>query len=561
MASVLEGFLVRLGFEIDKDEQRKFSSAIDTAEKRLVTLGKVGVALGTSLAIGIAKSATEVNKLTSVANNTGTSVRGIMAMERAFEKVGGNAAEARGAIQGFADHLKKMDAASAQKQIKQLFGVDIFDKNGKARDMTEVIMEIARSMDNMSDLEARAAANAVGLGSAYDSLRKKGIGDEFDKANKRIKLFGENINKNTTEARNLGNALGDIWQTIKLSSEQGFLDISRTLNLSGALNDLNVQMERWLPSFFGTIDQYIRDYKAGKWTFGGAISGIFQSFFKGRAAANIDDETLAEWERLGVKDEILNWLNSDKKNSLSEKAKAAFGMMQSRADAIAQRQNGGAVAGGAVANVGGARGIRNNNPLNIRHGGSAWQGAVAGGDRSFVTFQSPEMGIRAGVKTLQTYKSRGATTLSDVISRWSPPNENNTAGYIARVSQMTGFAPNQQLDLDDPTTLRKLLGAMTTVENGRNPYSDAVLDRGIALGLGRNLPTPQAMGTPFAGSPVAREAAARGAGGGGNVNNNQRTVSINQTINVNGAASPEVTGQRIAAISAQTVRNANFGVG
>lgn len=126
---------------------------------------------------------------------------------------------------------------------------------------------------------------------------------------------------------------------------------------------------------------------------------------------------------------------------------------------------------------------------------------------------------------------------------------------------MTGFSPNQQLDLDDPTTLRKLLGAMTTVENGRNPYSDAVLDRGIALGLGRNLPTPQTMGTPFAGSPVAREAAARGAGGGGNVNNNQRTVSINQTINVNGAASPEVTGQRIAAISAQTVRNANFGVG
>ena len=49
------------------------------------------------------------------------------------------------------------------------------------------------------------------------------------------------------------------------------------------------------------------------------------------------------------------------------------------------------------------RNVRNNNPGNIRHGGSNWNGSVKGTDQSFVTFGSPEMGVRAMTKLLYKY--------------------------------------------------------------------------------------------------------------------------------------------------------------
>ena len=42
-----------------------------------------------------------------------------------------------------------------------------------------------------------------------------------------------------------------------------------------------------------------------------------------------------------------------------------------------------------------ARGIRNNNPGNIRKDGSVWRGEVAGPDKSFKTFETMAWGIRA----------------------------------------------------------------------------------------------------------------------------------------------------------------------
>lgn len=50
------------------------------------------------------------------------------------------------------------------------------------------------------------------------------------------------------------------------------------------------------------------------------------------------------------------------------------------------------------------RGIRNNNPLNIRHSKDQWQGVVATQtDQSFVQFESMAYGYRAVWKILESY--------------------------------------------------------------------------------------------------------------------------------------------------------------
>ena len=59
------------------------------------------------------------------------------------------------------------------------------------------------------------------------------------------------------------------------------------------------------------------------------------------------------------------------------------------------------------------RGIRNNNPLNIRHSVDQWQGASEEQkDKSFVQFKTMAYGYRAAWKTLQSYYDRLAKLIS-----------------------------------------------------------------------------------------------------------------------------------------------------
>ena len=123
------------------------------------------------------------------------------------------------------------------------------------------------------------------------------------------------------------------------------------------------------------------------------------------------------------------------------------------------------------------RGIRNNNPLNIRHSSNRWQGMTEKQtDPSFVQFRSMAYGYRAACKVLQTYYQRFRTegkpfTVRTIISRWAPPEDNNdTESYIRSVLLIGGlggqeilFPPDNPLGYE---RLERLLIAMTCVECG-----------------------------------------------------------------------------------------------
>ena len=81
------------------------------------------------------------------------------------------------------------------------------------------------------------------------------------------------------------------------------------------------------------------------------------------------------------------------------------------------------------------RGIRNNNPLNIRRGNSKWQGMKPRQtDRDFCQFATIDYGYRAAFKLMQTYYEKyGVRSVADLIGRWAPPSENRTREYVAAV--------------------------------------------------------------------------------------------------------------------------------
>ena len=125
------------------------------------------------------------------------------------------------------------------------------------------------------------------------------------------------------------------------------------------------------------------------------------------------------------------------------------------------------------------RGIRNNNPLNIRHSADQWQGVrQEQTDKSFVQFKSMAYGYRAAWKTLQSYYNRfcqqgKAFTVRNIIHRWAPPNENDTQAYIRTIVQLSGIEEEENLLPPDNVIgyerLSKLLAAMTVMENGIRP--------------------------------------------------------------------------------------------
>jgi hypothetical protein len=130
-----------------------------------------------------------------------------------------------------------------------------------------------------------------------------------------------------------------------------------------------------------------------------------------------------------------------------------------------------------------ARGLRNNNPGNIRHSSARWQGASSiQRDAAFVTFDEPAWGIRALARVLLRYQDRhGLTTVRGIIGRWAPPSENDTEAYIRMVTARMGVGPNDDLNLHNHADLDPLVRAIIWHENGSQPYPQDVIDRALLL--------------------------------------------------------------------------------
>lgn len=114
------------------------------------------------------------------------------------------------------------------------------------------------------------------------------------------------------------------------------------------------------------------------------------------------------------------------------------------------------------------RGIRNNNPLNIRKGNN-WKNEAADLlEWEFEVFRTPFDGLRAAAKTLHTYVNKhNLVTIEQIIYRWSPPNENDTNSYINSMVQKVGVNASEPLTRPE---YEKLLTAMILHENGQQPY-------------------------------------------------------------------------------------------
>ena len=116
----------------------------------------------------------------------------------------------------------------------------------------------------------------------------------------------------------------------------------------------------------------------------------------------------------------------------------------------------------------GSRGLRNDNPLNIRHGKSQWVGMrEKQTDKQFVQFTERVYGYRAAFVLLRCYIGKGKDTLGKIIAKWAPSSDgNNTQSYINYVSKSTGINARHALRFEDKKDLVEVVRSMAHMESG-----------------------------------------------------------------------------------------------
>lgn len=179
------------------------------------------------------------------------------------------------------------------------------------------------------------------------------------------------------------------------------------------------------------------------------------------------------------KSEEIQTTISDVKSAVYEDAANGFPAVRDRISGISnsigdltRRAQGGLV-----------RGLRNNNPGNIR----ATSANQPQDDDGFRTFATMDEGIAAANNQLNIYAKRdGINTVSGIVSKWAPKNENDTAAYIASITSQTGIDPGKQLTEADRASV---LAAMFRHEtNSLAPDTASVADalslRGSTVDVG-----------------------------------------------------------------------------
>lgn len=113
------------------------------------------------------------------------------------------------------------------------------------------------------------------------------------------------------------------------------------------------------------------------------------------------------------------------------------------------------------------RGLRNQNPGNIRINDDLFQGEVRPSrDKSFKQFVSMAYGYRAVFVILRNYiRNYKLDTIRKMIGRWAPTNENHTENYIQAVSDYAGIPADDPVAFDREPMIRIVAG-MSQVENG-----------------------------------------------------------------------------------------------
>lgn len=517
-SEVIRSFLVSLGFQVNETGSRRFDETLDKTKIRAFRTGKAIIGIGLAAQAMVAAYASSMEKLYYASRRTGASVQNLQALEFGSRKIGLAAGEAQGALEAMAAAVR--NNPGLRGLMDQLLGTD----TGKM-DQAQAMIALVQRLSSMPHYVGSQFANLFGMDERTFLMLKQGLPDLIRGEEERIAMnrrAGISADEAARTAVVYANSLRDLTERAKVAGQRLAIELlpaflkfnelaSKAIDyiqemdfsnigagpVTAEVNELNTAIDHFLDVWtrLSKTDEADNFFSNIKNSAIGASKGILEML------AGLTYLASGEWKKggkmvlQGLREQIVNstpaaaargafdWVNAwrDAGRDPNEPDSAFHGESPREA---AARKAGKAAAPTVPASrppetwldksrrmLGVPKGLRNNNPGNLEFRGQAG----ASSDGRFARFGTPGEGLSALAAQLDLYNQRGLNTISKVVSRWAPPNENDTAAYVAAVSRKMNVAPNAKLDLRDANVLSKLMGSIIGQENGYNPFDETQL--------------------------------------------------------------------------------------
>ncbi|MGF6837068.1 hypothetical protein QF001_000935 [Paraburkholderia youngii] len=204
----IKEFLVRLGFDVDSQGQKKFVDGIASASLKVAELGVAITAAAGAVVAGVAKIADQMEGLYFASQRTGAAVANIQALGFAAAQMGSTAAAATGSLENLARFMRTSPGATG---LIQSLGVQTQDANGQLRDTSEILQDLGKQFANMPYYRANAYAQALGIDEKTLIALRQGLGqfgDDYKDMLAKAGLDSQQAAKSSHEFMNQVRTLG-----------------------------------------------------------------------------------------------------------------------------------------------------------------------------------------------------------------------------------------------------------------------------------------------------------------------------------------------------------------
>lgn len=219
--TTIREFLVALGFKVDTEALKHFTTGIDTATKAVFGLAATIEGTAVAVAAGIERFSSNLEALYFASIKTQSAASNLKAFGRAAEDFGASNDEALQSVQSLAKYLRYNPGGEGY--LKTL--IPTRDQNGKLRDATDLLTDLGKKLATMqpymqanyagifglSDNTLRAITNPNFAGE-QSNLRDRLNRSDWQKVTKDAHLFQEQIRDLETTLEAFGVKVLDVFQ-------------------------------------------------------------------------------------------------------------------------------------------------------------------------------------------------------------------------------------------------------------------------------------------------------------------------------------------------------------
>lgn len=458
-ATVIKSFLVSLGFQVEDSQLKKFQAGIVTATESVVGLAAAVESAAVAVAVFATKLAGQLDALYFASQRTNASATNLEALNRAAQNLGAGAGEAQQSVESLARFMRNNPGGEG---FLHSLGVQTRAANGGLRDTAQMLVDLGKKLKDQPFYLANQYAGMFGISERMLLAMRNGeFAQRLEEQQRLLKDSGfeeatRSAHEYATSIRNLGTR----FDAIKARIGNGVFKI-----LQPELDAFG----KWFDDHSDDISKFIATFVKGVVTASGIILPIIKTIGDG-------------WSMIfDVFKDFGEWINSKFSTGVGDTIGSGVGWLFDKLGIRAQVD---ALQGGAAQNDPNApRGVRNNNPGNLEFAGQAGATREAGSGR-FARFGTPQAGLDALARQIELYGGRGYNSVRAIISKFAPPGENDTEGYIRSVASRIGVGETEALKLGNRLQLAQLMQAIIEHENGvKNPYSREMVASAAASGI------------------------------------------------------------------------------